>query len=204
MEEVANFPPIITYNPNDIRPGLPKDVVYGRLIVQLEHVQNLFFIERLLSKLPTCDPLKLLQVSLDLIGLSLVPWVDQSLTDGWICQAEWMILYYGGPAAGVICLELLRPSSASSRPDGVKRSAMIQQLSMLVGALDWVAPTAPNQELCASIKHVVKQVLDRVLDPPQDTAAAPENVDAFGMDVSADMNDLFNFDLLDTFDWLRP
>lgn len=204
MEQVAQFPPVLTYKVGVMCSDIPKMNIAAKMHIQLEHLQNLFFIERLLSKLPNCEPGKLLEVSLDLIALSLVPWKNQKRLQKTVCQVQWIILCYGGPAAGVVCLELLRPSLASKGPNGVKRSSMIKQLSMLVGALDWVSSGPPNAEVCESIKHVVEQVLDKVLDMPEDPSNGTDNSGGFGMDLSTDMNDLFNLDLLDTFDWLRP
>ena len=81
-----------------------------------------------------------------------------------------------------------------------RRSSVIQQLSLLVGFLDWVSPAAPNGDLCSDVKKVVRHVLDQTLNSPGPDKA--DGVDSMGY--LADMNDFFNFELLDTFDWLRP
>ncbi|CCF43816.1 hypothetical protein CH063_13410, partial [Colletotrichum higginsianum] len=88
------------------------------------------------------------------------------------------------------------------------RSSIIQKLSLLVGFLDWVSPTAPNGDLCADCKCIIQHVLDQALNgPAASTSSAvdgdfPAALDAMDWDFSTQLD--FNFDLLDTFDWLRP
>ncbi len=105
---------------------------------------------------------------------------------------------YASPASGILCLELLKPTTVGQT---VTRSSIIQQLSLLVGFLDWVGPSAPNSNLCKSVMEVIKRVLDQTLN-----SVGPTQSEAFAWnsDVSAELNDFFNFDLLDTFAWLRP
>lgn len=194
------------YNPNDfLNRNIPSNLIYNRLQVHLDHLQNLFFIERLLSKIkgePTPD---LVKISLEIVSLTLLPWTHKELMSGNICDADWMVMAYGAPAGGVLCMELLRPSPATSAmPGTVTKSAMIQQLSMLTGFLDSISEQAPNGPMCATVKKIVKQVLDRVLDPPVDMPTHEFSLEGWEMDFSAQSNELFNFDLLDTFDWLRP
>lgn len=114
---------------------------------------------------------------------------------------------YAAPAGGVLCNELLKPTLPMRPVSGVTKSGVIQQLSLLVGFLGWVGPAAPNSALCSSCKAVIQHVLDEALNaPPTD----PSGQDAFGraldfsFDLGTDMGEFFNFDLLDTFDWLKP
>lgn len=115
---------------------------------------------------------------------------------------------YAAPAGGILCNELLHPTLPTRPIPGVTKAAVVQQLSLLIGFLDWVNPTAPNSDLCASTKVVVQHVLDHTLNgPPPDLSNgdAQHGIDFnFNLDLAADMGSLFNFDLLDTFDWLRP
>ena len=86
-----------------------------------------------------------------------------------------------------------------------KRSQIIQQLSLLVGFLEWIRPSAPNSELCQIVARIIRHILDQTLDGPprgvgpDDTAPL---VDWNTVDFATDVSNYFNFDLLDTFDWL--
>ncbi|RKK85558.1 hypothetical protein BFJ68_g17257 [Fusarium oxysporum] len=80
----------------------------------------------------------------------------------------------------------------------VRRDFEWLKLSLLIGFLDWVRPPAPNADLCADCKAVIQGVLDHNLNAPLAGGGALETLD-WGMPMQLD----FNFDLLDTFDWLR-
>lgn len=110
---------------------------------------------------------------------------------------------YAAPGGGILCMELLRPCLhiQPGRTD-ITRSSITQQLSLLIGFLDWVSPSAPNGDLCTSCKTIIKNVLDHTLNAlsgPCDPAGEP-----IDWDLSANFGDFFNFDLLDTFSFLQP
>lgn len=114
---------------------------------------------------------------------------------------------YAAPAGGVLCNELLTPTLQLKSVSGVTKAGVIQQLSLLIGFLDWIGPEAPNSALCISCRAVIQHVLDQALNgPPIDSSEqggfgrAPD----FSFDLGTDMGEFFNFDLLDTFDWLKP
>ena len=133
------------------------------------------------------------------------------------------VMAFSAPAGGVLCHELLKPSvdlstaftgeaGASMAPyrlDGspITRASIIQKLSLLVGFLGWIHPSAPNAEICCEARVVVQGVLDQALNnpiplgsdaPPLPLTLAPEFSDW-------DFNTVLDFDcdLLNTFDWLR-
>ena len=93
-------------------------------------------------------------------------------------------------------MELLNPSFNGHHPQNgeITRSAIIQQLSLLVGFLDWVGPNGTNGALCSNCNAVIKSVLDHTLNSTGTVPWQPTDLDA-----QID----FNFDLMDTFDWLR-
>jgi hypothetical protein len=105
---------------------------------------------------------------------------------------------YGAPGGGILCQELLYPtfSGTHHKHPGLTRSSIVQQLSMLIGFLDWVRPTAPNGALCADAKTVIQRTLDHGLNSTGDTV-----ID--GMDWGVFPQPDFNFELLDTFEWMR-
>lgn len=115
---------------------------------------------------------------------------------------------YAAPGGGILCLELLKPTPTlgnSSIPvtdstgKVITRSGIVQVLSLLVGFLKWVSPSEAPGSTCASTMTIVKQVLDEALN-----GAPNRNLsgDAMEWDFSAQLD--FNFDLLDTYEWMRP
>jgi hypothetical protein len=119
---------------------------------------------------------------------------------------DWMIMCYGIPASGVICVELLRqmkqPRSTHLR---IPRSEVIQNLSLLVGFLEWVRPTAANRELCGRMSVVIKRILDQLLDPapinngPEPSSAEPAQMPEFDFG----QVDMGEFDWLGNVDWTQ-
>lgn len=103
---------------------------------------------------------------------------------------------YGVPAGGILCQELLKPTLHND--SRITRSSLIQKLSLLVGFLDWIKPTAPNGDLCGKCKTIIKHVLDQALDGPGFEGAPGF---AFDWDFTAQVD--FDFDLLNTFGWTR-
>lgn len=107
---------------------------------------------------------------------------------------------YAAPGGGILCLELLRSTFQGFHPKctSLSRSSIVQNLSLLIGFLDWVRPSAPNGDLCADCKVVIQRVLDHNLNTTMDGGGALDTLD-WGFATQLD----FNFDLLDTFDWMR-
>lgn len=118
---------------------------------------------------------------------------------------------YGVPAAGVLCIQLLNQmrNSAQAREQQVvfPRSEVVQNLSLLIGFLDWVQPTAGNYQLCTRMRRTIKQILDKVLNPP--LMQQPISVGLPVSEVSVNTGevdfdpDAFSGNGLDDFDWLN-
>lgn len=120
-------------------------------------------------------------------------------------------MYHGVPAAGVLCVELLKhaklaPVDPLFSPPKFSISKTIQHLSLIVGFLGWVKPEAANSKLCYRIRDILQCVLDRVLNKPQNISTDPQSQTALGSGVDIDLTDFddyANFDLLDTFEWIN-
>ncbi|KAL6882292.1 fungal-specific transcription factor domain-containing protein [Trichoderma longibrachiatum] len=209
MQIVAGFPPCILYQPEDVRnPNLPGRDLYARLLVWLEHLQNLFLIERLLSKQQQDDdddeaPSRLFAISLEMVTLAHLFWTHQNRLKTVEDCVEWTITCFAAPAGGILCMELLRGNTAT-HDVATTRAVVVEKLGMLAAFLDWVGPGSPNYDICFRVKRVVRRVLEQALEMPvrRDLleGAGHWNVDDWEMD----MNSFFSFDLLDTFEWLRP
>lgn len=49
LDAVVEIPPTLRYCPEDIeRPGLNAEILYNRILIRVEYLQSLFFVERLL------------------------------------------------------------------------------------------------------------------------------------------------------------
>lgn len=111
---------------------------------------------------------------------------------------------YGIPASSVICVELLKQTKEPENSDPrIPRSEVIQNLSMLVGFLEWIRPQAANSELCARMSAIIKRILDKVLNPPSlpqtHTTSIPEATVLPEFDLN--MMEMDEFDWLNSVDW---
>ena len=206
-DDVSRFPASLTYNPADIEDlDVSPGALAARLTTRIGYLRALFMLERLETKpnnLPSDD---MLDISIELISLTLMPWKHPerlAYLRGEDCT--WLVMSYAAPAVGILAMELLR-GSESPRPRRVTRSVMIQQLSMLKGFLSTVGPTAPNTDSCCTVARTVQSVLDRAINGETPAALTgdiePDNT--WGVEISSDFSDLFNYNMLDTFDWMRP
>ncbi|KAI0907263.1 hypothetical protein F4823DRAFT_630511 [Ustulina deusta] len=195
---IQEFPAFITYHDSDLDDqGHEADLLYWKLLMRLEHLLNVFFIERLLLKHGHAQT-ELLSVSFDMITHTLPFWTHQDTLLPLRNDYEWLIMAFGVPAGGILCQELLKPTLHND--PRITRSSLIQKLSLLVGFLDWVKPTAPNGNQCRQCKTIIKQVLDQALNvPPPGYESAPGA--AFDWDFTTQVD--IDFDLLDTFSWTR-
>lgn len=207
---IAKFPRCIIFELEDIN---NRDIsgpnLYAKLLIQLEHLQNIFFIERLLNKANDVTlSTALLRVSLEIVSLTLIFWTHKDRMTGLHEDFEWLVMGYASPAAGILCQELLQPPPSTHRAVAVlepeiSRSEVIQKLSLLNGFLDWIRPLMPNRELTCCMRKVIQRVLDQVLNQPVSSVEPMVDIMDWGVAMGIDTNDC-GFELLDTFDWMRP
>ncbi|KAI0835038.1 hypothetical protein F5Y06DRAFT_142892 [Hypoxylon sp. FL0890] len=210
LDTVSHFPTSLQHSLDDlVNSRLDIIVLYSRLVLHLEHLQNLFFIERLLLRHGQTDDGDLLAVSFEMVTYTLYFWthLDRLLAVRRDC--EWLVMSYAAPAAGILCMELLKPrpdiAEKKKKKNATSRSKIVQKLSLLVGYLDWVGPSGPNGELCQTCKVTIEHVLDQAINindaPSTNDKSAPFSALNSPFEVPAELS--FNFDLLDTFEWLR-
>ncbi|KAI1763101.1 hypothetical protein GGR53DRAFT_521185 [Hypoxylon sp. FL1150] len=196
LQAISEFPPWLRFDDNDLADrSTPSEIFAARVMIQLEHLQNMFFLERLLLRNGHSDKGDLLEVSYDLT------WTDIDRLSEFSSDCEWLVMAYAVPGGGILCLELLKPTlhNRPHRDPRITRSSIIQKLSLLVGYLNWVSPSGPNGDLCSDAKSVIQRVLDQTLNAAPSVHEPPAVID-WNFTTQVD----FDFDLLDTFDWNRP
>ncbi len=76
LQAVSEFPSCIQFNPLDLEDQtVPMLTVSARLFLQQEHLQNMFFVDRLLLRYGYEDKGDLLKISYDLVTLTLPRYV---------------------------------------------------------------------------------------------------------------------------------
>ncbi|KAL6907260.1 N-terminal binuclear Zn cluster-containing/DNA binding domain-containing protein [Trichoderma evansii] len=200
IEAVKEFPSGLDYDPSDLaHPDANINVLFARILLQLEQLQNLFLIERLLLKHGEMNKSSLLPISYRLVELTLLFWTHKDCFASFRNDFEWLVMAFATPSGGILCMELLNSSFKGSHPENpsITRSNIIQQLSLLIGFLEWIDPSRPNGSMCVNTSAVMRRVLDHVLNAGSDSMRwQPDTLDDMQLD--------FNFELFDTYDWIRP
>ena len=205
---MLQFPPWVLYEPGDEKnvDGVDSEHLAMKLIMRLEHLNNLFLIERLLGRLGRGSIAKLIEMSFELLTLTNIFWKSRERLSWATLDLEWLVMVHAAPASAVLCMELLRPQAITQGSLSVTRSDIVQQLSMLIGFLDWVGPDAPNATMCRNVKRVVGRVLDEAINGTPVVQFPNQAVDAstgnLNVDFSSDLAKFFSLDSVDTHDWL--
>ncbi|KAH6608349.1 hypothetical protein Trco_001695 [Trichoderma cornu-damae] len=205
LDAMSHFPPALQFKKEDFYDHMVNpSALYMRLLVRLEHLGNLFFIERLSYKGNGLYSSQMLEISLEMISLTLAFWTQQNRLEGLQGDYEWLVMLHAAPAGGILCMELLKTSCGAQAATTAKitKSMIIKQLSLLISFLEWIGPTTPSAHLCNSIKSVVERVIEQALNPAPRPSTQQEFDMTWDTSLPEDMSD-FNFELLDTFDWLR-
>jgi hypothetical protein len=84
----------------------------------------------------------------------------------------------------VLCVELLKQmKQLPGTPPTLRlpRSEIVQNLSLLVGFLEWVKPAAGNYQLCVRMRIIIKRILDQILNPSPPSSAPPASQESVEM-----------------------
>lgn len=92
LRTVEEFPQVLIYKPQELGDNSVsvKDL-YARILVRLEHLQNLFVTERLLIRRGHVDEGKLLAVSFDMVSLTLIFWTHKDRLAKVRKDFEWLV-----------------------------------------------------------------------------------------------------------------
>jgi hypothetical protein len=74
---------------------------------------------------------------------------------------------WGIPSSGVLCIELLKQitlAPSQTHLPHIPRAEIVHNLSLLVGFLEWVRPTAGNYQLCRRMRQIIKRILGHIIN----------------------------------------
>lgn len=152
--------------------------------IQLDVLQTKFLLQRLLVSRGLSDGQDLFNLAQELMAVVLGFWTNRVQFHVWNYSFDWILMCYGLPCAGILCLELLRASNLappmpastaipSPKPVQLSRSEVFQTLTIFLTFLDWVRPTDNNVQLFAKFKKVVKRIMDTAMDAPRPGQVGP-------------------------------
>ncbi|TGO44601.1 hypothetical protein BCON_0490g00020 [Botryotinia convoluta] len=172
-----NRPPQFQFNPTST-----GRLLFVQLIISFEALQNTLLLYRLAvaNRLEGNYIQGLLDTAMEMLEKVIMMWEKRDVLVGFEFCFDWFITSYGIPAAGVICVELLKRMSGNStsasgsetRKMGIQEKTMarfpksvaIQKLALFGAFLDWVRDTDGNYALLRRVRGVVGRVLKWVLD----------------------------------------
>ena len=157
---------------------------FETVIVYLDVVYNEFLLQRTLVRRIRASSEALVRISRLLLTTVLAVVNNRSQCGTAGCDAAWIVVLYGLPAAGVLALELLQQTqNRAQTTKDFPRSEVIQNLSVFVSCLGWIHNEADgNYHLCIQARNMTQRILDRVLSPEatyslQQTLPTPSNSD---------------------------
>ncbi|KAF5648974.1 transcription factor [Fusarium sp. NRRL 52700] len=186
---------------------------YPKLLIRLDHLLNMFLIQRLLVK-HGHPRNELLRISFEMIVLTLNFWAQKHIWAALQGKCRWIqfgsnnaqIMGYATLAGAVLCMELIEPAPVTiSARDSIiagetySRSSIIQQLSLLLGYLKTSCPSQTECSVAHNVRGVIKKVLDHILN---NSVVAQTVAEFEGIDFAGSWDHFSYFSALDNFDWL--
>jgi hypothetical protein len=184
-------------------------------------LEHRLLLERLAHKQGILDGQSMVDCAREMLELTVLVWVQRDRFVEHHCDYDWMLMCWGVPSCGVLCVELIKQMKqppGSPHVLNLPRSEIVQNLSLLIGFLEWVRPAAGNYQLCRRMRLIIKRILDQILNPsPSSSAptASQESIQSSGQNFdTASANGIVSFDPagfdsgnfedgLDNLDWLN-
>ena len=92
LETFASFPEVLVFRLDELEDtALDSATRYSKLLVRLEHLQNLFFIQRLYAKHGQSDRSELLAVSFEMVSLTIYFWTHRDWFKSILGDYEWLV-----------------------------------------------------------------------------------------------------------------
>lgn len=92
LRTFAQIPSVLHYSPSDLHDtDVHPSVLYPKLLVQLEHLQSILFIERLSLRHGKVDRADIIAVSFDMVSYTLPLWTNHDRLAHVRDDCEWLV-----------------------------------------------------------------------------------------------------------------
>ena len=159
-------------------------VFWRRLCLRLITLEHRLLLERLAHKQGALDGQSMVDCAREMLELTVLLWVQRDRFVEHHHDYDWMLMCWGVPSSGVLCVELLKQmKQPPGTPPSLRlpRSEIVQNLSLLIGFLEWVKPAAGNYQLCVRMRIIIKRILDQILNPSPPSSAPPASQESLEM-----------------------
>ncbi|TVY65620.1 hypothetical protein LSUE1_G008261 [Lachnellula suecica] len=170
------FPPWLHFSLAEPAGGKRGDFAFWRtLCTRTSYLEHQLLLERIAFKQGWLSGQSMVDCATEMLELTVLIWVQRDRFVEHHHDFDWMLMVWGVPSCGVLCVELLKQLKSPGAPGPrLKRSEIVQNLSLLIGFFEWVRPAAGNYQLCLRMRLIVKRILDQILDPsPPSSAPIP-------------------------------
>ncbi len=180
----ASLPSFYHFRLSDLgSPDCTDRIFWRRLCLRLIMLEHRLLLERLAHKEGVLDGQSMVDCAREMLELTVLLWVQRDRFVEHHHDYDWMLMCWGVPYSGVLCVELLKQVKAPHTTTlNIPRSEIVQNLSLLIGFLEWVKPAAGNYQLCGRMKLIIKRILDQILNPapPPSQSAPPSSQESAG------------------------
>lgn len=168
---------------------VPDLVFWRRLCLRLSILEHRLLLERLAHKHHILDGQSMVDCAREMLELTVLLWVQRDRFQEFHHDYDWMLMCWGIPSSGVLCVELVKEiKDTEEKRLRLPRSEIVQNLSLLIGFLDWIKPAAGNYQLCMRMRVIIKRILDQILNPSP-TSSAPEQAKENGSENGVQVED---------------
>ncbi|ESZ99122.1 hypothetical protein SBOR_0532 [Sclerotinia borealis F-4128] len=161
-----SFPSCTHYHPSNANsPSISDGMLWRRICLRLAYLEQRLTLERLAHKSLLLSGQSMISCALEMLQLTVLFWVQRDRFVEHHHDYDWMLMCWGVPSSGVLCVEILKqmksPHDSSMQ---LPKSEIVQNLSLLVGFFEWIRPSAGNYQLCGRMSRLVKRILDQILN----------------------------------------
>ncbi|KAF5694715.1 hypothetical protein FDENT_843 [Fusarium denticulatum] len=179
LDLYGHLPRHLIWNPTaEELSEIDLEIGYPKLLIRLDHLLNMFLIQRLFVK-HGHPRNELLRTSFEMVVLTLNFWAQKHIWAALQGKRRWIpsgsnnaqIMGYATLAGAVLCMELIDPAPVMMPAhdsiiagETYSRSSIIQQLSLLLGYLKNSCPSQTHCSVAHNVRGVIKKVLDHILN----------------------------------------
>ncbi|TAQ91053.1 hypothetical protein B7494_g587 [Chlorociboria aeruginascens] len=176
-----SFPSFTKFHPSDPSdPAVSDAILAKRISLRLRFLERRLPLERLAYKHSNAAGQNMIDCAREMLELTVLLWVQRDKFTEHHHDYDWLIICMGVPSSGVLCIELLKQTK-NQTPDPnifLPRSEIVQNLSLLVGFLEWLKPATGNYPVLLRMRLIIKRILDQILNsapPPTGSQAQNQN-----------------------------
>ncbi|KAI9645623.1 hypothetical protein NHQ30_006365 [Ciborinia camelliae] len=161
-----SFPQCTKYHPSDANStSITDGILWNRVCLRLAYLEQRLTLERLAHKSLLLSGQSMISCALEMLQLTVLFWVQRDRFAEHHHDYDWMLMCWGVPSSGVLCVEILKQMKAP-HDSSIKlpKSEIVQNLSLFVGFLEWIRPSAGNYQMCVRMSKLVKRILDQILN----------------------------------------